>query len=78
MVDRLEEARLLGQALIVWPVDYPLAREMARLRPVTRSAGLSLGDRACIALARSLSLPALTADRTWSALPLDVEIQVIR
>ena len=30
---------------------------------------LSLGDRACLALARALNVPALTADRRWSAVP---------
>lgn len=50
----------------------------ALLRPLTRSSGLSLGDRACLALGKKLQLPVLTADRAWSNLNLSIDIQVIR
>ena len=50
----------------------------AHIRAATRSAGLSLGDRACLALARRLGLPALTADRQWRDLQVDVEVRLIR
>jgi PIN domain nuclease of toxin-antitoxin system len=39
---------------------------------------LSLGDAACLATARLLGVPAITADRAWAALPLGVEIRLIR
>jgi ribonuclease VapC len=45
--------------------DLIAALAAGHLRPVTRSAGLSLADRACLALAGALRLPALTADRSW-------------
>jgi ribonuclease VapC len=48
------------------------------LHAETRRTGVSLGDRFCLALARELSLPALTADRRWKDLGLGVEIQLIR
>ena len=50
------------------------------LRPATRAAGLSLGDRACIALGRRSRLPVLTADIAWTALDLGpgVEITALR
>ena len=48
------------------------------LRKMTRALGLSFGDRACLALARSLGVPALTADRSWSRLDLGIAIKVIR
>ncbi len=35
------------------------------LRPLTRRAGLSLGDRACLALALELDAEVYTADRAW-------------
>ena len=50
----------------------------AQLWSTTRRAGLSLGDRACLSLAQRLGLPALTADRTWATLDLDIEVQLIR
>ena len=64
-------------ALEIVAFDAALARETASLRAATRGAGLSLGDRACIALAKTLAVPALTADRTWPALP-GVEVRPIR
>ena len=48
------------------------------LRPTTRAAGLSLGDRACLALAGASSRTALTADRSWAALAMDVQVKTIR
>ena len=51
---------------------------VAEIRAATRTAGLSLGDRACLALARRLGLPALTADRGWRDLGLEVEVRLIR
>jgi PIN domain nuclease of toxin-antitoxin system len=48
------------------------------LRLATKHAGLSLGDRACLALAKRLNLPALTTDKAWESLDLDVTIQVVR
>ena len=53
-------------------VDFTkdLAWEAARLRPITKQYGLSLGDRACLALAIKLKVPAVTADKEWSKLKL--------
>ena len=73
------EIRLaLSLGLEVVPFDEALAFSAGALRPVTRSAGLSLGDRACLALARSRALPALTTDRAWRDIDIDVEVEVIR
>jgi PIN domain nuclease of toxin-antitoxin system len=49
-----------------------------RLRSATRSAGLSLGDRACLALAERLGMVALTADRAWGTLQVGIQVDVIR
>jgi ribonuclease VapC len=69
---------LLGQLLHVYPLDDALARETARLHRLTRSAGLSLADRACLALGRHLRRPVLTTDRAWKKLRLGVKIEVVR
>ena len=47
------------------PYDGEQARLTGELRPRTRAAGLSLGDRACLALSRLRLLPAMTADAAW-------------
>lgn len=78
LLRRLTERGLIEGAVEVEPLTTADAAEIARLRPLTRDAGLSLGDRACIALARRLELPALTADRAWAALDLGVELRQIR
>lgn len=44
----------------------------------TRELGLSLGDRACLALGIALNAPIYTADRTWKKLKLGAKIHVIR
>lgn len=62
----------------VRPFDAAQALAVGLLRRATRSAGLSLGDRACLALAQSEGLPAVTADRAWAGLELGVEVEVIR
>jgi PIN domain nuclease of toxin-antitoxin system len=58
--------------------DESQARIAAYLRPRTARAGLSLGDRACLALGLHLGRPVITADRVWASLNLGVEIVVIR
>ncbi len=64
--------------ITVVPFDEPHAVRAAALRRATKSAGLSLGDRACIATAQILSLPAVTTDRAWSKLRLPVAVKVVR
>ena len=50
----------------------------AALDKLTRKHGLSLGDRACLALAKYKKLPVLTADKAWKGLDLGVAVQLIR
>ncbi len=71
-------AAVLRLNLRVTPFDEPQARAAARLRRLTRHAGLSLGDRACLALAERLGCPAVTADRAWAQLNIGVEVVLIR
>ena len=58
--------------------DTDLAVLAGRLRAATKHKGLSLGDRACLALAIREGAIAVTADRDWSALDLGCKIELIR
>lgn len=61
-------------------VDHDLAMAAGMLRAITAEAGLSLGDRFCLALAARDGLPALTADRAWKdvAQACGAKVTVIR
>jgi ribonuclease VapC len=75
---RMAQVGLLGAAVEVLPFTGEDALEVARLRALTRAHGLSFGDRACLALARRLGLPALTAERAWAELDLGIPVEVLR
>ena len=64
--------------LLIEPFTVADAIRAGELIGVTNDAGLSFGDRACLALAMRLGCPAFTADRAWSDLDLDVEITLVR
>ncbi|MBF6589594.1 MAG: PIN domain-containing protein [Ktedonobacterales bacterium] len=55
-----------------------LAYMAGNLRPATRGASLSLGDRACLTLAAHLGVAALTAAPSWASLSLTIPITLIR
>lgn len=60
------------------PFTSDQAKTAGALVKQTKSLGLSLGDRACLALAITLGVPVYTTDRKWKPLRLGVEINVIR
>jgi PIN domain nuclease of toxin-antitoxin system len=62
----------------VVPFDEEQARIAGDLVTRTRHLGLSLGDRACLALGIALAVPVYTADNTWKTLKVAVKIHVIR
>ncbi len=64
--------------LVVLPFTLEDAHLAARLEPSTRRRGLSLGDRACLALAHRCGVPAVTADRNWRIPKLPVRVRLIR
>ncbi len=64
--------------LQVHSFDEKMALAAAMLRLRTKPAGLSFGDRACLALGLGLSRPVVTADRSWRSLRLGVRVEVIR
>jgi PIN domain nuclease of toxin-antitoxin system len=74
------QTRLLLGALGFEIADFGAedAFDAGRLRAATREAGLSFGDRACLALALREGLPVATADRAWQGLDLGVDVEVIR
>ena len=53
------------------PFDRAQAQTAASLRPPTKALGLSLGDRACLALAIERQAVALTADQVWQELEIE-------
>ena len=66
--------------LVIADLTLPLAFDAGAMIAVTQPKGLSHGDRACLALARSLSVPAVTADRPWADVSddLGVSVELIR
>jgi ribonuclease VapC len=70
--------QLLRTAIHWAPFDTAQAAVCAELLPSTRPLGLSLADRACLALGATRSLPVLTADRAWTQLSVGVGVRCIR
>lgn len=68
----------LATVVEVVPFDVDAANLAATLFSKTRKLGLSLADRACLALALQQGAPVLTADRDWARVKLDVDIRQIR
>ena len=60
------------------PFTSEQAKAAGSLVAETRALGLSLGDRACLALGLALQAPVYTADRSWKNLKLGLRIHVIR
>lgn len=60
------------------PFTAEHAKTAGGLVPQTRSLGLSLGDRACLALGIAMKAPVYTADKSWRNLKVGVRIHVIR
>ncbi|MCC7020896.1 MAG: type II toxin-antitoxin system VapC family toxin [Ardenticatenales bacterium] len=67
-----------GLMLSVRDFDAAAAVAAGLLRPRTKAFGLSLGDRACLTLARDLGRSAVTTDRRWSDTNVGVDVEVIR
>jgi PIN domain nuclease of toxin-antitoxin system len=76
-VDKTEQF-LVGKGVQFVDFDAKLARTVGTLRAKSRSRGLSIGDRACIALALRERATIITADRVWAELDLPCPIELIR
>lgn len=78
MPEEAVRSALAGIGIKVIPFGEDLAYHTGLLRPLTSAYGLSLGDRACLALGHRLNQPVLTADRVWLSLKIGVNVRVIR
>lgn len=67
-----------GLPLEITPFDGEQAYSSGLLSARTQRAGLSLGDRACLNLGKTLSLPVITADKAWAKLSTGVKVKLIR
>jgi PIN domain nuclease of toxin-antitoxin system len=74
--DAWEAARSVAAEVVNF--DPQQARLAGALLPKTQSLGLSLGDRACLALGIALNAPVYTADQAWKTLKLGIKIHVVR
>ena len=72
------DSMLAGLQLSVVPFDREQARLAGSLRRTTRESGLSLGDRACLALARVQGAVALTCDRSWTRVDVGCRVELAR
>ena len=72
----LDALDILGLEII--PFDKEQSFRAGTLVTVTRQYGLSLGDRACLALALKSGLPAVTSDRVWKDVKAGIDVRVIR
>lgn len=68
MPEDAARAALGALTLDVVPFDEEQAWASGQLRVATRSAGLSLGDRACLALGIARGVSVVTMDRAWVGL----------
>jgi PIN domain nuclease of toxin-antitoxin system len=69
-------ADALALGIDVVAFDGDLARDAGVLRPLTRAAGLSLGDRCCLALARSRDAAVLTTETSWEAIASAIGVTI--
>lgn len=77
-IDSQEVLEILsGLGLEVREFDTELALMAGALREVTRPLGLSLGDRACLALGIAEGSPILTTDRAWAGVPIETTAEVV-
>ncbi len=77
VIDGMQQ-EFMDVGVVFEPFTAAQAEMAARLWAEARGQGLSLADRACLALASELNATVFTADRVWSALDLGVDIRLIR
>ncbi len=78
LATEMDRSGLLHSAILVEEFTYDDSIEVVRLRSLTQHLGLSLAERACLALALRTDFPVLTADQAWAKLEIGVDIRLIR
>jgi ribonuclease VapC len=78
-----QDVTLIAEKLLETPielVDFSAQQAViaAALATITKVEGLSLGDRACLALARERGIRAVTADKAWRRLDVGIDIETVR
>lgn len=76
--EAVETTKKVLQFVEIVPFDVAQAERSGELRAMTKKAGLSLGDRACIALGMQLGLAIYTTDAVWGNLGLPCDIRLLR
>jgi PIN domain nuclease of toxin-antitoxin system len=76
----LREAEMFirGLELEIIPFDERLASDTALLWTEAKKVGLSMADRCCLALGRSLNRTVLTAERRWTEVEFGIKVELIR
>lgn len=72
-----EQLKIDEMLAAIIPFDKEQAEEAGRMAVQTKPYGLSLGDRACLALGKKLKLPVITTDHIWAKLDVGVEVRVV-
>jgi ribonuclease VapC len=70
--------RLMELGCEICAMDEEQARLAGELAGQPRTKALSLGDRACLALAAQREATVYTTDARWNKLGLEIEVAVIR
>lgn len=74
-----EEFPRIARQLQIDIIDFSADQciQSAQIRKITRSAGLSLGDRACVALTQLMKGCVVTSDRAWLDIAELTQIKVL-
>lgn len=72
------DAMLDQLPITIVPADLAVSKIAGRLRAITATAGLSLGDRYCLALAYRDNLPAWTSDKNWNLIASEAGVKVVQ
>lgn len=78
VVPEIAEEIIFGLPFETADFDRSMAAAAGKMWLRGSKAGLSFGDRACLALAEASGLPAMTADQQWKRFASVVEILYIR